>query len=340
MSPLFRKTFKKMQAAIVYNVAKTARPEDIDTELQVELVSSCLNELEIETKLIPFGDSLGEIETELRALKPDFVFNLVETAQGTDRLLFSAAALFEFLKIPYSGCTASTLASLASKMRQKTMMNRVGIPTPFFFDGTDIKHLKASKALESNSKFISKSDNEHGSYHLWANNIFDSLQTALDHVRMKRGNDKETWFAEEYIVGREFNVSLLQSQFSGVDILPIAEMLFEGYDEHTPKIVDYAAKWEEESDNFRSTVRSFEFKENDAPLLEGLNSIAKQCWEVFELSGAARVDVRVDCKGHPWVLEVNANPCLSRGAGFLAAAEKAKLLPKDVIARLIPKGLL
>ena len=60
-------------------------------------------------------------------------------------------------------------------------------------------------------------------------------------------------------------------------------------------------------------------------LVTGINdeSITKNCWSLFGLSGYARVDFRVDTKGVPYVLEINANPCISPDAGFSAALERA-----------------
>ncbi len=53
-----------------------------------------------------------------------------------------------------------------------------------------------------------------------------------------------------------------------------------------------------------------------------LNKYALKCWEVFGLRGYAHVDFRVDANEKPWVLEINANPCLSSDAGFMAAAKQ------------------
>ena len=87
--------------------------------------------------------------------------------------------------------------------------------------------------------------------------------------------------------------------------------------------VGYRAKWDEESYEYRHTPRRFDFPESDAPLLERLRQTARACWHLFGLQGWARVDFRVDAEGHPWVLEVNANPCLSPDAGFAAALDRA-----------------
>ena len=66
-----------------------------------------------------------------------------------------------------------------------------------------------------------------------------------------------------------------------------------------------------------------DFCPEDSFLLSQLQDIAKNCWHLFGLRGYARVDFRVDKDGNPWVLEINANPCLSLEAGFAAAIELA-----------------
>ena len=50
-------------------------------------------------------------------------------------------------------------------------------------------------------------------------------------------------------------------------------------------------------------------------------------WSACGLSGYGRVDLRLDEAGLPGILEVNANPCLSADAGFMAAASQRGLSP-------------
>jgi D-alanine-D-alanine ligase len=63
--------------------------------------------------------------------------------------------------------------------------------------------------------------------------------------------------------------------------------------------------------------------------------IARRCWPLFGLRGYARVDFRVDESNQPWVLEINANPCLSPDAGFVAAASQAGLSYRQVVERIV-----
>lgn len=58
-------------------------------------------------------------------------------------------------------------------------------------------------------------------------------------------------------------------------------------------------------------------------------------WDLFGLSGYARVDFRVDAAGAPWVLEVNTNPCLAPDAGFAAAAAQAGITYDALVAHLL-----
>jgi D-alanine-D-alanine ligase len=47
----------------------------------------------------------------------------------------------------------------------------------------------------------------------------------------------------------------------------------------------------------------------------------------------------VDEAGEPYILEINANPCLSPDAGFAAAAAQAGLGSDDVIRRILDAAL-
>jgi D-alanine-D-alanine ligase len=141
-------------------------------------------------------------------------------------------------------------------------------------------------------------------------------------------------FAEHYIEGREFNLSLL-SDGDGVEVLPPAEIEFVDYPAEKPHIVGYKAKWDEASFEYGATPRRFYFATTDKSLLRQLRALAVECWHLFGLRGYARVDFRVDDAGRPWVLEVNVNPCLSADAGFMAAANYHGLTAERVVERII-----
>jgi len=47
------------------------------------------------------------------------------------------------------------------------------------------------------------------------------------------------------------------------------------------------------------------------------------------------VDFRVDAGGQPWILEINANPCLSPDAGFAAALEASGIRMTGAMERIL-----
>jgi D-alanine-D-alanine ligase len=182
--------------------------------------------------------------------------------------------------------------------------------------------------------YIVKSVWEHASIGIDEASVVETPHKAAAVARKRQRRYGGEWFAERFIEGREFNLSLLGGA-DGVELLPPAEMLFVDYPAGKRCIVDYAAKWHAGSFEFRNTVRRFDFAVDDRPLLTELGAIAKSCWRLFGLRGYARVDCRVDAAGRPWVLEVNINPCLSPDAGFTAALERRGLGLAAAIQRII-----
>jgi GNAT superfamily N-acetyltransferase len=86
-------------------------------------------------------------------------------------------------------------------------------------------------------------------------------------------------------------------------------------------------------------VRVFPHGAADAALLARLRAISLAAWRICGLRGYARVDLRLDEHGEPYVLEVNANPCLSADAGFMAAAGEAGLTAREVVGRILEEAV-
>jgi D-alanine-D-alanine ligase len=146
--------------------------------------------------------------------------------------------------------------------------------------------------------------------------------------------DDSHWIIQDYIDGREFNISVLKSE-NGPEVMPPAEMVFHNYEGDKPKIVDFKAKWVAESFEYENTIREFPRNKLNPVLSEKIREIALKCWYVFGLKGYARVDMRIDKNENPFVIEVNANPCMSPDSGLVAATTEAGIPITEVLKQII-----
>jgi D-alanine-D-alanine ligase len=214
-----------------------------------------------------------------------------------------------------------------------------GLPTPDWLgpgaNGGMTPIVKNRERSRRKSSFIVKSVWEHASFGMDDDMVVRQADEAMLQRAMAEWAPRlrGECFAEAFVDGREFNISVI-STAEGPRVLPIAEIHFIDYPKDKPKIVSYKAKWEEESVEYRCTPRGFEFSGKDKPLLEELARLSRLAWDLFGLRGYARVDYRVDAKGRPYILEINANPCISPDSGFIAAAQQGGL-DYDSVIRLI-----
>jgi D-alanine-D-alanine ligase len=318
-------------------VLHSAVPEDgpkdeLDVIVQAQEVSQALYSLGYQPVPLPFSLDLMMTKESLIDIAPLLVVNLVETVEGKGCFIHLAPSLLDAQGIPFTGCGTEAVFLSSNKIIAKKMLAAHGVPTPpAVFIGDE-----QVKVDEVNGRYIIKSVWEHASIGIDESSIVTAsgIEGIVNEISMRRTYLGGEAFAEAYIEGREFNIAILEGD-AGPEVLPPAEILFDSYPPGKPRIVDYAAKWEEHSFEFRHTPRSFEFPVDDAPLLRRLGEIALDCWRIFSLRGYARVDFRVDVTGIPWVLEINANPCLSSDGGFIAAAAEAGLRIEDIVARLI-----
>ena len=329
-----------LRIAVVHNrVSADGAPDELDVLSQADAVSEALIQCDHKPIRLACDLNLAGTRNALLAIKPHLVFNLVESLEGQARLIHVFPSLLETMALPYSGACAEALLLTTNKLLAKAWMDRAGLPTPVWTaldSAFRPEPASRTEAKASSHRWIIKSVWEHASIGLDDDAVvealpFDQLNRLL-HARSSATGGP--YFAEAFIEGREFNLSLLKYK-DEVIVLPPAEMLFQDFDESRPKIVGYQAKWEQDSFQYCHTKRCYDFAPDDDGLLEKLRQLSLDCWRLFGLNGYARVDFRVDLDNQPWILEVNANPCLSTDAGFAAAIRRSHLNYAQAIQAII-----
>lgn len=290
------------------------RPDEADTLANAQVIAHALERLGYVSDIVEVDLDLTALE-KLAARRPKAVFNLVESIRGDGALGHLAGAALDHFGVPYTGAGTVAYVQSASKLLSKHVLNAAGLLAPHYWvDRAPPKEV---------GKVIVKSVDEHASYGIDQKSVVDA-DKALEEIAAREAKYGGRFFAEEYIGGREFNISVLETQ-EGPRVLPMAEMSFADLPAGVLPIVDYAAKWDEDSPSYTLTKRRFGVEEKEPALASRLNRMTADCWRAAGLSGYARVDFRVDGAGRPFILEFNANPCLAPDAGFAAALEKAGL---------------
>jgi len=312
----------------VLHGAALDRPDEADTLDTALAVREALTRLGHAAEIVQLRADFS-VAPKRPMQRPDLVFNLVDSVGGQAELAAEAPEDFDRRGLRYTGCGARATRLCASKPLMKRILADAGLPTPAWS--------ATGAGLEGAPLTIVKSATEHASLGIDAGSVVPGARAAVEIARraLRHGG---RFFAEVYVEGREFNLSLLQGP-AGPELLPPAEISFTNPIPGRPRIVDYDAKWIAHSHGYNNTPRRFDFPPSDATLLAELGALALDCWRLFGLDGYARVDFRVDEAGRPWILEVNTNPCLAPDAGFVAAAKRAKLGYDELIDRIVGAAL-
>ncbi|MFH2098557.1 MAG: D-alanine--D-alanine ligase, partial [Pseudomonadota bacterium] len=241
-----------MRVLVAHNaVPGEGSPDEADVLTQSRAVTGALSALGHEAKTLECTLDLESALARVREWAPDVVFNLVESLAGTGRLIHLFPGVLDAAGIPYAGSCAESLLATSHKAMAKRLMEAGGLPTPAWagprpdaaFRAPAVPDGQAAKNL-----WIVKSVWEHASIGLGPESLVrprdaEELYARMDEAAPGLGG---SCFAERFIPGREFNLSVLSGP-EGPEVLPPAEILFEGYGEDRARIVDYRAKWDEGS---------------------------------------------------------------------------------------------
>lgn len=278
------------------------------------------------------GRDIFDVIANLRATAPDLVFNLCESMAGNPRNEPTFVGLLDLFDIPYTGADLLGLASCLYKQRTKEVLVARGLATPpyrFLETEADLDD-PALDALDY--PWFVKLAHEDASLGITEANVVVSAAALRARSRELMAEHHQAVLAERYVEGREINVTLIGNG-PDVEVLPLHEIDFAAMPEDRPKIVSYAAKWDEGHVDYAGT-KPVPLRDAAPALLAAVEQISRGAWCALGLRDYGRVDLRVDEHGQPWIIDVNPNCDISPDAGVARSGAAAGLTYPELIDKI------
>jgi D-alanine-D-alanine ligase len=280
--------------------------QDVRSVLEcVEGVAAALDRAGHDALAIPVQRDLNWVDA---ARDADVVFNLCEGIGGISHFEYRVASVLELLGVPFTGTSAWTMTVCHRKPVLNGLLHQWNLPIP---EWRELRGEGAPAGFPLPA--IVKPAAEDASVGIEQASVVTTAAALAERVTtLQRSFDAV--MVQRYIPGRELAVG-----FVGARTLPISEIDFSRMPDGSWPIVSFQAKWVPGSPDDIGTQPVCPARV--APRLKKrLVELARAAWAAVDGQGYGRVDMRVDEKGQPWVLEVNPNPDASPDAGLARMA--------------------
>jgi D-alanine-D-alanine ligase len=238
------------------------------------------------------------------------------------------------LKLAYTGCNPRGLLMARDKSLSKKLLAYHRIPVPDFEVFRIGRPIRRPKRLSF--PLIVKSLTQEASIGISQASVVDSDEKLKERVTFIHDSIRTAAIAEQYVEGREIYVGILGNQT--LQAMPVWELFFTNMPDGAKRIATDRVKWSVKYQN-KYGIDSGPARELPDAQAEGIQHLCKRAFRALELSGYARIDLRLEDNGAVWVLEANPNPQIAKGEDFAASAEKMGLSYETVLQRIINLGL-
>ncbi len=330
---------RKLRILLIYDDAK---PLEVGVDYKTLLeapemkaeadVYRALCNLGHEVKLFAITDNLESLIQEVHHYSPDIVFNQAEQFAGDSAQEKNILALFEMLKVPFTGTASVGITLCKNKALTKKILTHHRIKTPDF--KVFHRNSKIGRA-KLNYPLIVKPLREESSYGISMNSFVENDKALLERVQYVQESLDQDVIVEEYVQGRELYVGVLGNH--RLHVFPPREMVFGEIPEDEPKIATFKAKWDEKYRKKWGIKNRFATLSD--PLVLKIEKLCKKVYGALYLQGYARLDLRLTQEGEVVVIEVNPNPFIAKEEDFALAAAKAGFSYEALIQKLLHLGL-
>jgi D-alanine-D-alanine ligase len=260
----------------------------------------------------------GFMPKVLKGELPGMAFNLSYGIQGQARYTH-VPGILEMVGIPYVGSGPLAHSLALDKVVAKMIFRQQGLPTPDFA----VLDAPGFPTPDLSYPLIVKPKNEAVSMGIKIVHNEDELRSAAQ-VIFDQFN--QPVLLEQYIEGREINVGLLGN--SPPEALPPCEIVF---GQTGPQIYTIEDKKGQSDREIQWLCPAPIGKE----LTVKVKEIAIKAFAALGCYDCARVDMRLDAKGNPFILEINSLPSLGEHGSYVIAAGQTGLDFSKLVNRLV-----
>lgn len=268
--------------------------------------------------LVPLSNDMLAFQRRLRRLRPDVVFNQYDDVVHGALYEMRLAALVQMMGFPMTGSPALALGLGRYKFMAAGILHGAGVPLPP--DTRLIERIGDIDRYHWRFPVIVQPGQEHAGIGLDRGSVIYTRKDLKARVRMLLTDYSQPALVQKFLPGREFNVGLLGGR--RLQVLPLAEVDYSRLPDNIPPIMSYAAKWLEDTVEYRNTGIICP-ADVDPWLAKEISSIALRAFRAVGGRGYGRVDIRLDENGEPRVLEVNCNSSLEEDVALARAAKQA-----------------
>jgi D-alanine-D-alanine ligase len=297
-------------------------------------VLTALEELGHEVRVLGVQDDLSGIRAGINDFKPQIAFNLLEAFDEVVTFDQNLVSYLELLRMPYTGCNPRGLLLTRDKALSKKLLAYHRIPVPDFTVFRQGHKVHRPKRLDY--PLIVKSLTEEASTGISQASVVDSDERLVERVRFIHERVGSDAIVERYIEGRELYVGITGNE--RLQVFPVWELSFTKMPEDVHRIATERVKWSAKYQQ-KHGIRTHEAKELPPGLAPRIQHMCKRVYRTLEVSGYARIDLRLDAEGKVFVLEANPNPQLAYGEDFAESAELAGIGYNELIQRILNLGL-
>ena len=306
---------------------------EAEWKTEFDVVSS-LRELGHEVQCLGVGSDLGVVRNAIAEGQPHAVFNLLEDFHDVPIYDQNVASYLELLRVPYTGCNSRGLMLARDKGISKKLLSYHRIPVPEFAVFRMGSAVRRPRRLAF--PLIVKSLTKEGSAGIAQTSLVFDDDKLAERVAFIHKRLRTDAIVERYIDGRELYVGILGN--ARLQVFPVWELLFTKAPEETPRIATEKVKWDA-AYRERHGIKTSLAKALPDALVVRIRNLCKRIYRVLELSGYARIDLRLDPEGRIYVLEANPNPQLAYGEDFAESAERAGVSYDGLLQRIVNLAL-